>query len=50
MSQNCEQPPKKPYATPKLTAYGDVRTITEHVGIHGHIDSSPQKGSFASQM
>jgi len=49
MSQNCEQPPKKPYATPKLTAYGDVRTITEHTGVNGRIDTNPVKGAFRTQ-
>jgi len=29
MSQNGEQPTKKPYTTPTLIAYGDVRKITE---------------------
>jgi len=50
MAQNCEKPAKKPYTTPSLTAYGDVRTITEHVGTSGRIDTNPQKTAFASQM
>ena len=29
MPQNGQQPTKKPYTTPTLIAYGDVRKITE---------------------
>ena len=46
MSKNGEQPTKKPYTTPKLTMYGDVRKITEHVGIHGNFDTNPTPGHF----
>ena len=44
MPQNGQQPTKKAYTTPTLTAYGDVRKITENVGHHGNFDSAfPQK-------
>jgi hypothetical protein len=29
---------KKPYVTPQLTAYGDVREITQNVGDMGGLD------------
>jgi hypothetical protein len=38
MAQDCEQPTKKPYTTPTLTAYGDVRKITKTVGTVGISD------------
>lgn len=46
MPNNGEQPTKKPYTTPKLTAYGDVRKITENVGVHGNFDKNPHPGAF----
>lgn len=41
MPQNGQQPTKKPYTTPTLTAYGDVRKITEAVNTTGKFDSFP---------
>jgi len=41
MPQNGQQPTKKPYTTPTLTAYGDVRKITEAVNHTGKFDSFP---------
>jgi len=35
MSQNEQEPTRKPYTRPTLTVYGDVRKITENVGAHG---------------
>jgi len=47
MSQNGQQSTKKPYTTPTLTAYGDVRKITENVGPMGMFDSAfPQRTSL----
>ena len=39
MPQNGQQPTKQPYTTPTLTAYGDVRKITEAVNHTGMFDS-----------
>lgn len=36
MSQNS---PKKPYTTPTLTIYGDVRKITENTRFSGNPDN-----------
>jgi hypothetical protein len=41
MPQAGQQPTKKPYTTPTLTAYGDVRKITESVGTTGSFDKFP---------
>ncbi len=41
MPQNGQQPTKKPYTTPTLIAYGDVRKITEHSGTGRRFDSFP---------
>ncbi|MGO9212241.1 MAG: lasso RiPP family leader peptide-containing protein [Terriglobales bacterium] len=41
MPQNGQQPTKKPYTTPTLTAYGDVRKITEGHASSGMFDSFP---------
>lgn len=46
MPKKDEQPTKKPYTAPKLTAYGDVRKITENVGVHGNFDKNPSPGHF----
>ena len=33
---------KKPYETPKLSVYGDIREITQHVDIEtGRVDNAP---------
>ena len=31
-------PPKKPYETPRLEVYGDVREIARNVGLSGMLD------------
>ncbi len=47
MSQSGQEPTKKPYTTPMLTIYGDVRKITENVGHTGMFDSVfPQRTSL----
>jgi hypothetical protein len=32
---------KKPYSTPKLTNYGTIRELTQHVGVKGKRDGPP---------
>jgi len=46
MSNSGEQQTKQPYTKPKLTVYGDVRKITENVGVHGAFDKNPTPGHF----
>ncbi len=44
MPQNGQQPTKKPYTTPTLIAYGDVRKITEATTTGAKFDSTfPQR-------
>jgi hypothetical protein len=45
MAQEREQPTKKPYTTPTLTAYGDVRKITKGSGSANNFDN----GSFGNK-
>ena len=33
--------PKKPYKTPRLEVYGDLRSITRAVGTKGNFDPPP---------
>ncbi len=40
MPQNGQQPTKQPYTTPTLSAYGDVRRITEAGGMTGMVDNA----------
>ncbi len=42
MKGEGNKPTKKPYQTPKLIVYGDIRKITETVGLKGNLDG----GSF----
>ena len=38
--QSTDQPaPKKPYSSPRLEVYGDLRKITSTVGSHGLPDN-----------
>ena len=38
MSSSTDRPAKKPYETPKLFVYGDIREITKNVGNMGAAD------------
>jgi hypothetical protein len=40
MSEDRQEALKKSYATPTLTIYGDVRKITENIGVHGNLDGA----------
>ena len=41
MSSSTDRPAKKPYETPKLFVYGDIREITKNVGNMGATDGAP---------
>jgi hypothetical protein len=34
------EPPRKPYETPRLEVYGDIRAVTEAVGMTGSADGA----------
>ena len=38
MTQQLPKSSKKPYGTPQLSIYGDVREITQTVGMSGNSD------------
>jgi hypothetical protein len=49
-SQSPKPGEKKPYRRPALQVYGDLRTITNHVGNVGMTrDSRPHMGNFKTR-
>ena len=34
------EPPRKPYETPRLEVYGDIRAVTDAVGMMGEPDGA----------
>jgi hypothetical protein len=40
---------KKPYKSPRLEIYGDLREITQAVGKTGKTDGNPGKGASKTQ-
>ena len=45
MKRELKESTKKPYETPKLSVYGDVREITRTVGFMGAMDGGGGKGN-----
>jgi hypothetical protein len=39
-SFNEDRPARKPYESPKLEVYGDIRDVTENVGMSGSADGA----------
>jgi hypothetical protein len=35
------EPPRKPYESPRLEVYGDIRSVTDSVGMMGMADGGP---------
>jgi hypothetical protein len=40
-SLNEDRPNKKPYESPRLEVYGDIRELTDSVGMTGSADGAP---------
>jgi hypothetical protein len=38
------EPARKPYETPRLEVYGDIRAVTDSVGMTGNLDGGAGHG------
>jgi hypothetical protein len=45
---NIEQRDKKPYSSPQVTLYGNIRELTQNVGPNGMTDGGTFKGGKTS--
>lgn len=41
--------PRQPYHTPKLTQYGDIKTLTRNVGVDGEFGDGAGEGAVPNK-